>query len=149
MDVMAVSTLLQLALCGYVAGALAGLLFLRHDGLAGILSFGAASAAAVCGILVSVMFLIEGSAANALSFHLLPALLPYVEFSVRLDPLSAFFLLIISSLALAISIFSIGYVKGFHGRKSVGVLGAFYNALLLATTLVATADNAFFFLIAW
>src|SRR5439155_17727745 len=35
------------------------------------------------------------------------------------------------------------------GRKNVGVLGAFFNVLLLATTLVFLADNAFFFLIAW
>src|SRR5207249_2624337 len=97
--------------------------------------------------LASVFFLIAGSPVIVL--QLLPPLVPYVEFSVQLDPLSAFFLLIISSLALAISIFSIGYVKGFHGRKSVGLLGAFYNTLLLATTLVAIADNAFFFLIAW
>jgi len=33
--------------------------------------------------------------------------------------------------------------------KNVGILAAFYNALLLATTLVFTASNAFFFLIAW
>ena len=50
--------------------------------------------------------------------------------------MSAFFLLLVSGLGLALSIYSFGYVRGFYGRKSVGVLGAFYNALLLATTLV-------------
>src|SRR5207249_9193282 len=64
-------------------------------------------------------------------------------------PLSAFFLLIVSALALALSLYSLGYVRGFYGRKNVGVLGAFYNALLLATTLVFVSSNAFFFLIAW
>ena len=58
-------------------------------------------------------------------------------------------MLIVSVLALALSVYSFGYVRGFYGRKSVGVLAAFYNALLLATTLVFTASNAFFFLIAW
>ena len=47
-------------------------------------------------------------------------------------------MLIVSLLALALSIYSLGYVRGFYGRKNVGVLAAFYNALLLATTLVFT-----------
>ena len=50
---------------------------------------------------------------------------------------------------MALSVYSLGYARGFYGRKNVGVLGAFYNALLLATTLVFVADNAFFFLMAW
>ena len=40
-------------------------------------------------------------------------------------------------------------MRGFYGRKNVGVLGAFFNLMLLATTLVVMADNAFFFLIVW
>src|SRR5213079_2622079 len=52
-------------------------------------------------------------------------------------------------LGLALSLYSLGYARGFFGRKNVGVLGAFFNALLLATTLVFLSDNAFFFLIAW
>src|SRR5947209_2619361 len=43
----------------------------------------------------------------------------------------------------------LGYARGFFGRKNVGVLGAFFNVLLLAVTLVFLADHAFFFLIAW
>ena len=54
-----------------------------------------------------------------------------------------------SSLGLALSIYSFGYARGFYGRTKVGVLGAFYNALLLATTFVFIADNAFFFLVSW
>ena len=59
------------------------------------------------------------------------------------------FLLIVSLLGFALSIYSIGYARGFYGRKSVGALGAFYNALLLATTLTFVADNVWLFLIAW
>ena len=72
-----------------------------------------------------------------------------MKLGVKLDPLGAFFVLIVSLLAFALSIYSFGYVRGFYGRKNVGVLAAFYNALLLAITLVFTASNAFFFLIAW
>src|SRR5438093_4142137 len=90
-----------------------------------------------------------GAAGANPSLRLLPSLIPYVQFTVRLDPLGAFFGLIVSLLGLALSIYSLGYARGFYGRKNVGVLGAFFNGLLLATTLVVLADDAFFFLIAW
>ena len=144
MDVLDVSTLLQIAVCGYVIGAVAGLVLLRNRHLAAVISFGIASISAACGIAASVGSLTTNVAP---AFRLFPSLLPYVEFSVHFDPLSAFFVLVVSVLALAISVFSIGYAKGF--QKNAGLLGAFYNALLAATTLVVTADNAFFFLIAW
>src|ERR1051325_1133109 len=134
MDAAILSTLLQVVLCGYIAGGVAGILFWRRDKLAGFFSFGLATLAAGCGILISIYFLMRSAVMPAPSIRLLPQLLPYLEFSVQLNPLSAFFLLLISLLALAISIFSLGYVKVFYGRKSVGILGAFYNALLLATT---------------
>ena len=84
-----------------------------------------------------------------LQLQLLPTLIPYVQFTVRLDPLSVFFGLIVSLLAFALSLYSLGYARGFYGRKNVGVLGAFFNLMLLATTLVVMADNAFFFLMVW
>ena len=57
--------------------------------------------------------------------------------------------LIVSLLGFALSLYSLGYVRGFFGRKNVGMLGMFFNLMLLATTLVVMADNAFFFLMAW
>src|SRR5665213_1077154 len=141
--------LLKLCILGYAAGAVAGLLLLRFEKLAGNFSFGFAALASVCGAIASVRALTAGATAQSQTFELLPSLVPYVQFTVRLDPLGAFFWLIVSLLGLAVSIYSFGYARGFYGRKSTGVLGAFFNALLLSTTLVFLAGNAFFFLIAW
>jgi hydrogenase-4 component B len=143
------ATLLNLGLLGYVVGAVAGLLFLRFDKAANLFSFGCASLAAVCGVIFCVSSLVTGAAAANQSFELFPSLIPYVRFSIRPDPLSLFFTLIVSLLGLTLSLYSLGYARGFYGRKSVGWLGALFNVLLLATTLVFLADNAFFFLIAW
>ena len=143
------SFLLRLALGGYALGGFGGLLCLRHEKAANGLTFGLASASALTGIGAALAFLMGGAAQPSTTFNLLPSLIPYVQFTVRLDALGAFFVLVLSVVALAISVFSLGYVRGFYGRKNVGVLGAFYNALLLAATLVFTAGNAFFFLIAW
>ncbi len=141
--------LLKLTFCAYGIGILVSLLALRRERLANALGFGSAIVASVCGIAAAILHLVSGSAVNSAPFELWSSLIPYVKLGVKLDALGAFFLLIVSGLGLALSVYSLGYVRGFYGRKSVGILAAFYNALLLATTLVFTASNAFFFLIAW
>ncbi|MGH7939607.1 MAG: proton-conducting transporter membrane subunit, partial [Limisphaerales bacterium] len=141
--------LLNLCLLGYAAGAVAGLLFAKFEKLANLFSFGCATLASLCGVITCAMVLATGAAAPSQPFELFTSLVPYVQFTVRLDPLGAFFALIVSLLGMALSIYSFGYARGFYGRKNVGVLGAFFNALLLSTTLVFLAGNAFFFLIAW
>src|SRR2546422_1961213 len=141
--------LLTTTLWVYAIGAAGGILSIRRERLATLLTFGFASLASLGGALAAVFFLAYGPAARAPQFELLPALIPYIKFTVRLDPLGAFFLLIVSLLGFALSTYSLGYVRSFYGRKNVGLLGAFYNALLLATTLVFIADNAFFFLMVW
>ncbi|HEU0009211.1 MAG TPA: hydrogenase 4 subunit B [Verrucomicrobiae bacterium] len=143
------ATLLISSLCGYLLGSVAGLVFVRREKVANVCSFGAGSLAALCGLVAAILHLARGTGATAPQFELLPALIPYIKFSVRLDALGAFFLLIVSLLGFALSAYSLGYAKGFFGRKNVGLLGAFFNALLLATTLVFVADNIWLFLIAW
>jgi hydrogenase-4 component B len=143
------TTLLSLALVVYVLGCAAGLLFLRHERVANFCSFGCATVAALCGAVACVMSLAASSTAAAVQLQLLPTLIPYVQFTVRLDPLSAFFGLIVSLLGFALSLYSLGYARGFYERKNVGVLAAFFNLMVLATTLVVMADNAFFFLMVW
>ncbi len=138
-----------MALGVYAAGALGSLLALRHQRLANLVGFGSATLAGGCGMGAALLALTGAPAPDAPTFELWPSLIPSVRLTVRLDALGAFFLLIVSILAVALSIYSFGYVRGFYGRKSVGALGACYNGLLLATTLVFAAANALFFLIAW
>src|SRR5258708_25098012 len=52
-------------------------------------------------------------------------------------------------LAVAISIYSFGYLRPMENRRTAGVFGFFYNWSLLSLTVVFTASNAFFSLIAW
>src|SRR5579859_6899204 len=143
------TSLLQLALCFYACGIVISLIFLRHERLANLAGFGSSLLGGAAGLAAALLALISGQARTASTFELWRSLIPYVKLSVRLDPLSSFFLLALSLLAVALSIYSFGYVRGFYGRKNVGILAAFYNALLLATALVFTSANAFFFLIAW
>jgi hydrogenase-4 component B len=140
---------LKLALCGYLAGIVAGLVGARRPVFSNLAGFGAAAAASLCGIW-SVLLLLSGAGgAGPVAFDMWPSFVPYVRLAIRLDATGAFFLLVLSLLGLALSVYSFGYARAFYGRKSVGVLAAFYNALLLSTAAVFSSGNAFFFLIAW
>jgi hydrogenase-4 component B len=141
--------LLKAALLCYVAGVGSSLLFLGRDRAVNVAAFGCGAVGGLIGLISAILSLAGNGAATALPVELWPSLVPSVRFSVKLDALSAFFVLVVSILGLALSVYSLGYARGFYGRKNVGVLGAFYNALLLATSLVFVAENAFFFLIAW
>jgi hydrogenase-4 component B len=140
--------LLQAALAFYGLGIVAGLVALRCERAANLLAFGSATLGGLCGVGAALAALLSNGSVPSV-FELWRPLIPYLQLIVKLDALSAFFLLVVSFLAIALSIYSLGYAKAFYGRKSVGVLGSLYNALLLATTLVFTANNGFFFLVAW
>lgn len=75
--------------------------------------------------------------------------IPLLTFAIRLDPLAAFFVLTISLVGLATSIYAIAYVRHFNGQTSFATLGPLLNAFLGSMTLVVLADNAFFFLLVW
>src|SRR6266568_4791398 len=143
------SLLLKLAFWAYAAGVIGSLVALRREKLATLIGFGSATIAGACGIGAGLIRLTSRRWSGGQGFELWPSLIPYLKLTVKLDPLGAFFVMIVSLLAVAISIYSFGYVRAYYGRKNVAVLAAFYNLLLLSTTLVFSASNAFFFLMAW
>src|SRR5437016_695916 len=96
------AALLNLGLLGYVAGAVAGLLFLRAEKAANVVSFGFASLGSLCSLVSCVTALAQGTTGQ--SVELFHSLLPYVQFTVKLDPLGAFFGVIVSLLGLALSL---------------------------------------------
>ncbi|MGD0412130.1 MAG: hydrogenase 4 subunit B [Verrucomicrobiota bacterium] len=154
--ILSPTPLLIVSLCGYALGALGGLLFLRREKLAAAFSFGVAALSALSGLLAGLLLLAGAPANPDGPLDLLPPLIPGItplipslKLTVRLDALGAFFLVIVSLLGVAVSIYSLGYARGFFGRKNVGALGAFYNAMLLATALLFVADNLWVFLLAW
>ena len=143
------ATLLIFALGAYVAGIAGALLFQRAERLANGIGFGLAAVGGFCGVLACASALATGAVTASQSFELFPSLIPFVRFSIHADALGCFFGMIVSLLGWALSIYSLGYARGYYGRKNVGVFGAGFNLLLLATTLVFLADHALFFLIAW
>lgn len=129
----------------YGAGIFMPFLFSHRPDFQNRLSHGTAAAASAAGLLLgfSGMFL------DSPAFFSISSGLPLLEIQFRLDPLSAFFVLMISMTGLAVSLYAVGYVREFEGRASIGVLGSLYNAFLLSMTLVVVADHGFLFLILW
>lgn len=139
------ATLLTVLLACYLLGGLAPLCIPRRPNLQNLLAHGCAAAAGVVGLALGVMGLF---AADPLTVSL-SSNIPYLIFVLRLDPLAAFFVLTISLVGLAASIYALGYMAEFTGRLSLAAIGSLLNGFLLSMTLVVLADNGFFFLILW
>ena len=74
--------------------------------------------------------------------------MPWGEFYIGLDPLSAFFVLTITVLFLLAGVYGHSYLK--HERKkNLSVHYALYHVLLISLILIATAKNAVLFLVMW
>jgi hydrogenase-4 component B len=74
---------------------------------------------------------------------------PLLSFSFHVDGLSAFFLLIISVVAMMASLYGIGYRKQSGGHYRSESFGFFYALFLAGLFLVPVANNALFFLVVW
>src|SRR5438552_1306927 len=131
-------------LAAYLAGGIAGLVSIWRPRRFRLLAFALALLGALSETAASWIAI---SQASIISWTL-PSGVPLFAWSIRLDPLSAYFSLALGIVGTAVSIFSFGYLREWKSR-SAGVLGFFYNILLLSLALVFTASNVFFFLVAW
>jgi hydrogenase-4 component B len=132
----------------YAVAALAGLAaYLRKTNAAWVapLLCYASVAAAASEFSASAAALITGSEFN----WSLPSGIPFIHYGVRLDPLSAFFNLALSLLAACVAVYSVGYLRHGVAQRRLGLFCCFLNLHLLSLTLVFTASNVIFFLIAW
>jgi hydrogenase-4 component B len=104
------------------------------------------------GALVCVaMFLLAGTfliSGHSPQVMILPLGLPDLPFHVRLDALSAFFLLILGLAGAGISTFSAGYFRSGEGTAP-GLLGLHYHVFLASMAVVMLADDAYLFMVAW
>lgn len=80
----------------------------------------------------------------------LPLGLPWLAWSVRVDALAGFLLLLIGVVIFAVSVYGPGYTREFqHGRHSLAALGVFTGLFVAGMMLVVIANDAFLFMVAW
>jgi hydrogenase-4 component B len=126
-----------------LACALSGIAIGRRPG-ASHWVYGASLAACLIAFLVALWQLLADPApAPALT---LPLGLPWLGAHFRIDPLAAFFLVVVNLGGAAASLYGLGY--GPHERAPHRVL-PFFPAFLAAMNLVVLAHDAFTFLLSW
>ncbi len=101
--------------------------------------------AAALGLVPVIQVLASGS---SIQFHF-PWPVPFGEFFIELDPLSAWFLLPTLLLSAFCAIYGVGYLREQAEKRSLGPVWFFYCLLVLGMTLVLVARNAVLFLSAW
>jgi len=79
---------------------------------------------------------------------ILPLGLPDLPLHLRLDPLSAFFLVLLGGASFGVSLFGAGYFRSMPG-KTLGLLCLEYHLFLAGMALVLLADDAYMFMVAW
>ena len=127
----------------YLIGASSSLILNRNDRLCTYTAFISAAIAALIGIVFSISIIFG----DIYKFDLPGS--PFLAHGIFIDNLSAFFILVISIAVFAVSIYSIGYVREYFGKKNIGYLGLLYNLFILSMILVVSANNAVMFLIVW
>ncbi|TAN83669.1 MAG: hydrogenase 4 subunit B [Gallionella sp.] len=78
----------------------------------------------------------------------LPLGLPDLPLHLRLDPLSAFFLILLGGASFGVSLFCAGYFRSMAGN-TLGLLCLEYHLFLAGMALVLLADDAYMFMVAW
>ena len=135
--------LVQIAL--YLIGAVSPFFFRKNNRVINYWTHISAIVAGLVGATFSLISLVIGK-----GFALEIFGLPFVgRLHFVIDPLSAFFIFVISFLSIPTSIFAINYIQEFQDRKRTFFLGFFYNLFLLAMILVVSVQNAFYFLMFW
>ena len=149
-------TLLLSAMAILLAGAVAVLLLgrvgpplLRSYGETGRnwswLATGSVVIAAGLGSIPAVQVLLGGPIKP---LHL-PWSMPFGEFFIELDPLSAWFLIPTLVLSALSAIYGVEYLRSCEGKRSLGPVWFNYCLLVLGMVLVLVARNAVLFLVAW
>ncbi|MCZ7405721.1 MAG: hydrogenase 4 subunit B [Candidatus Methanoperedens sp.] len=127
----------------YLIGAVSSALLNKNDRVCAFISFTSASVGSIFGIAFSLSVIFGTTFSLALPGS------SFLQFGIFVDALSAFFILVISVAVFAVSVYSIGYVREYFGKKNIGYLGFLYNIFILSMILVVTANNAVMFLIVW
>jgi len=78
----------------------------------------------------------------------LPLGLPQLPFHLRLDSLSAFFLLLIGGVSVGVSTFAAGYFRRGEGTPP-GLICLEYHVFLASIALLVMADDAYVFMVMW
>ncbi|KLU67347.1 hydrogenase-4 component B [Desulfosporosinus acididurans] len=88
-------------------------------------------------------------AVNSLKLINLSSTIPFISLEMNLDNLSAYFVLALSVLVFCVSLYSIGYLSHYNGKRNIGLFNLLYTLFILAMIGVLTSANTVCFYIFW
>ncbi len=100
-------------LATYMAGIILPPCFPGRPRIQNLVAHGLAAGAGLVGIVFGLAGLLAPEPWTAS----VESTIPFLTFAIRLDPLASFFVLTISVVGLAASVFALGYVTEFYGRS--------------------------------
>lgn len=131
----------------YGLGFIFPLLLLKNQKMANIGSNVLTGAGGIVGIGGSLIYL--ASYSTKLTILTFQSSIPFITINSQVDKLSAFFLLILSIVAFATSIYSVGYISKYYNKRNTVLLNCLMSTFILALFFVFTASNVIWFFIAW
>jgi hydrogenase-4 component B len=133
---------LALVVCWLLIGVL-GVITLRRFKFVATILFpaGGLVALALLGVALS-------AALDVPEVAVLPIGLPQLPFHLRLDSLSAFFLIVIGGVSAGVSAFAAGYFRQGEGTPP-GLICLEYHVFLASIAMVVIADDAYAFMVVW
>ncbi len=75
--------------------------------------------------------------------------IPFFTVKFNIDNLSAFFILIISIVAIIVSLFSYTYMSHYISKKNISIFGCLYNLFIVSMVLLVSSSNLLLFLVFW
>ena len=101
---------------------------------------------ALCSVILAGIAL--SAAFGGAEVAVLPLGLPQLSFHLRLDSLSAFFLMLIGGASAGVSAFAAGYFREGEGTPP-GLMCLEYHVFLASLVMVVLADDGYAFMVAW
>jgi hydrogenase-4 component B len=138
-------SLLLIALSIIIIGGLLALAVCKKSYLSTLLGTGSAVIGCIIGLIPVGQTIYYGDTATIrLAWDM-----PYGSFFLKLDPLSAFFLLPVLFLSGLAAVYGRDYMMAYRDKKWLGLSWFFFNLLIASMAFVCLANNAILFLIAW
>jgi hydrogenase-4 component B len=132
-----------LLVVGWLLIGVAGVLALRNLRVVATLLFPLSGACSLGLLFVAVL-----AATGTPEVAVLPLGLPQLPFHLRLDTLSAFFLIVIGGVSAGVSAFAAGYFRKGEGTPP-GLICLEYHVFLASMAMVVIADDAYAFMVVW
>ncbi len=131
----------------YLFGAVISLILMKRQKACNIIANFICIAASALGAAASVIKILWVN--GPIGIFGFKSAIPFVSLDMKVDNLSAIFLLALSILVLCVSIYSIGYISHYIGKRNIGLFNFLYTTFILSMIFVLTSANAVFFYISW